>query len=118
MYSEADVLARCMHNTEDALRGVFFPMFKAEFDHIVGVPAQCGYQTPTHCLRGITFEQWKLIRYAEFRAANYPKMEEQLDMHFHDREDGTSTAFEAIKAVKERYPKPEPDSWLWRYLQN
>lgn len=106
MYSEAHVLANCMHNSEDVLRDVFFPMFKDEFDEVVGVPKQSGYQTPTHCIKGITFEEWKLLRYKEFRKANYPSIQEQFDMQYHDKEEGTTLWHDAIQAVKDKYPKP------------
>jgi len=45
-------------------------------------------------------------QYQRDRASAYPELEEQLDMIYHDKEDGTNNWFEAIKGVKEKYPKP------------
>jgi len=36
----------------------------------------------------------------------YPELKEQLDMIYHDQVNGTTTFRDAIKAVKDKYPKP------------
>tara|TARA_Y100001938_G_scaffold36353_1_gene50130 strand:+ start:941 stop:1285 length:345 start_codon:yes stop_codon:yes gene_type:complete len=36
----------------------------------------------------------------------YPELKEQLDMIYHDQVNGTTTFKDAIKAVKDKYPKP------------
>lgn len=36
----------------------------------------------------------------------YPSIQDQLDMLYHDKTEGTSTWVDAIKAVKEAHPKP------------
>ena len=41
------------------------------------------------------------------RVAAYPSIGDQLDMQYHDAEDGTTTWADAIAAVKEAHPKPE-----------
>lgn len=51
-------------------------------------------------------EQEKLA-YQRERRQEYPPIEEQLDMMWHDKKDGTNVWFETIKAIKEKYPKPE-----------
>jgi hypothetical protein len=43
--------------------------------------------------------------YAEKRALEYPRIEEQLDMLYHDMSDGTSTWLDAVMAIKAKYPK-------------
>jgi hypothetical protein len=43
--------------------------------------------------------------YARARAEAYPSWQEQLDMMFHDRTEGSRTWLNAIEAVKEAYPK-------------
>ena len=43
--------------------------------------------------------------YKEKRAAEYKPLAEQLDMQYHDVEDGTETWLDHIKAVKAKYPK-------------
>ncbi len=45
--------------------------------------------------------------YARARQAEYPSIEDQQDMQFHDAIDGTTTWQDAIQAVKTKYPKPE-----------
>ena len=44
--------------------------------------------------------------YAQDRIAAYPNIEEQLDMKYHDKKDGTTTWEDAVQAVKDAHPKP------------
>ena len=48
-----------------------------------------------------------LTQYAQHRAAAYPSLEEQADMAYWDRMNGTTTLDDAISAVKAAHPKPE-----------
>ena len=59
-------------------------------------------------------ENWYLVGYApkepektytELRQKEYPPIQEQLDMIYHDLEDGTSNWQTLIKSIKEKYPK-------------
>ena len=43
--------------------------------------------------------------YKEQRAAEYPSIEDQQDMQFHDAVNGTTTWKDAIQSVKDKYPK-------------
>ena len=43
--------------------------------------------------------------YARSRARAYPSLQDQADMQYHDAVDGTTTWQNAIKAVKDKYPK-------------
>jgi len=43
--------------------------------------------------------------YKEQRATEYKPLAEQLDMQYHDVQDGTETWLEHIKEVKAKYPK-------------
>ena len=43
--------------------------------------------------------------YIEQRKNEYPSMDEQLDMQYWDSVNGTTTWKDAIKAVKDKYPK-------------
>ncbi len=43
--------------------------------------------------------------YKEKRAAEYSPLAEQLDMQYHDVQDGTETWLDHIKEVKAKYPK-------------
>jgi hypothetical protein len=43
--------------------------------------------------------------YARARKEAYPSWQEQMDMMFHDKTEGSRTWLDAIEAVKEAYPK-------------
>jgi len=46
------------------------------------------------------------LAYRGKRADEYPSIEEQLDMQYHDKVNDTTTWKDAVKAVKDKYPKP------------
>jgi|14BtaG_2_1085337.scaffolds.fasta_scaffold125162_2 hypothetical protein len=43
--------------------------------------------------------------YQEPRRRAYPSLQDQADMRYHDAVNGTTTWQDAIKAVKDKYPK-------------
>lgn len=43
--------------------------------------------------------------YQELRAADYPMMQDQFDMIYHDNIDGTTVWLDTIQAVKTKHPK-------------
>jgi len=43
--------------------------------------------------------------YSELRRRAYPPIDEQLDMQYHDQEDGTTTWHDLIESIKLKYPK-------------
>jgi hypothetical protein len=45
--------------------------------------------------------------YQRLRAAEYPTIQQQMDMQYWDSVNGTTTWQDAINAVKAKYPKPE-----------
>ena len=45
------------------------------------------------------------LSYAEKRQQEYKPLAEQLDMQYHDVQDGTETWLDHIKEVKAKYPK-------------
>ena len=53
---------------------------------------------------------WWEYEYERKREKHYPTIEHQLDLLFHDIEEGrldkTGSFYRAIKSVKEKYPKP------------
>tara|TARA_B100000073_G_scaffold162276_1_gene134228 strand:- start:187 stop:576 length:390 start_codon:yes stop_codon:yes gene_type:complete len=49
--------------------------------------------------------QEEVNEYQRQRAFEYPPIEEQQDMQFHDAVNGTTTWKDAIQAVKDKYPK-------------
>ncbi len=46
------------------------------------------------------------LTYAEKREREYPSIRDQLDMQYHDKVNGTTTWKDAIKVIKDKYPKP------------
>jgi hypothetical protein len=45
-------------------------------------------------------------QYQRDRVKAYPRIEDQLDMQYHDKKDGTTTWEDAVQAVKDANPKP------------
>mgnify|MGYP001224605133 FL=1 len=43
--------------------------------------------------------------YVELRVADYPSLEDQFDMQFHDQANGTTTWKDTIQEIKNRHPK-------------
>ena len=54
--------------------------------------------------------QEEVNEYQRQRAAEYPSMADQQDMQFHDAVNGTTTWKDAIRAIKDKYPKQTMDS--------
>ena len=50
--------------------------------------------------------EWDSIKYQRDRATSYPSIQEQLDMLYWDRKNGTKTWEESIDKVKADNPKP------------
>ena len=71
----------------------------------------CGY-----LIEAIDNEHFKIVErpvivqpeptYAELRQQEYPPIEEQLDMLYWDKVNGTNLWQETITEIKEKYPKP------------
>ena len=51
-------------------------------------------------------EKAELTKYVYARAEAYPSLNDQADMAYWDRQNGTTTLDDAIKAVKDAHPKP------------
>ncbi len=45
-------------------------------------------------------------QYQRDREKEYPTWQDQLDMQYHDKKDGTTTWEDAVQAVKDAHPKP------------
>ena len=50
-------------------------------------------------------EHIKIETYKDYRAKEYPSIQEQLDMQYWDKINGTNKWQQAINAVKQKYPK-------------
>ena len=51
-------------------------------------------------------KQYQRDRTEKPEKGGYPKIEDQLDMLWHDKKDGTTTWEDAVQAVKDANPKP------------
>ena len=51
--------------------------------------------------------EWENAQYRRDRVKIYPRIQDQLDMLYWDKINGTDTWQQAIDAVKTQYPKPE-----------
>jgi len=49
--------------------------------------------------------EWDATQYQRDRAAAYASIGDQLDMRYHDLQDGTTTWADHVAIVKEAYPK-------------
>jgi hypothetical protein len=49
-------------------------------------------------------EQYKIDR-----ASEYPSIQEQLDLQYHDALNGTTKWKDKIKSIKDKYPKPSEE---------
>ena len=49
---------------------------------------------------------WAATEYQRQRAAEYPSVQDQMDMQYWDAVNGTTTWQDAIAAIKAKYPKP------------
>jgi len=51
-------------------------------------------------------KQYQRDRTKEPSDGGYPYLEDQMDMMWHDKKDGTTTWEDAVQATKDKYPKP------------
>jgi len=51
--------------------------------------------------------EWEYNQYRRDRAQAYPRIQDQLDMLYWDKINGTNTFEQAIEAIKSQYPRPE-----------
>ena len=50
--------------------------------------------------------EYEAKKYQRDRAKEYPSWQDQLDMLWHDKKDGTTTWEDAVQAAKDAHPKP------------
>jgi len=55
----------------------------------------------------VVYQEWKDKEYARHRAIEYPRVEEQMDMMYHDNLNGTTNWKDLVDSIKAAYPKPE-----------
>jgi hypothetical protein len=69
----------------------------------IGQPSEIEIQLEISRLQELA----QLNEYKKIRKAAYPSIEEQLDMIYWDKVNGTNLWQESIDSVKQQYPKPE-----------
>ncbi len=63
-------------------------------------------QADIDAARVILDAEFAASKYKTDRAEEYPSIGDQLDMLYWDKKNGTTTWDDAVKAVKDKYPKP------------
>ena len=76
----------------------------AEYDKTINEWAQASFDQEVET--ALIADGGQSAKYAQYRAAAYPSIADQLDMQYHDGVDGKTTWADAIAAVKTKYAKP------------
>jgi hypothetical protein len=76
----------------------------AEYDKTIDEWAKVSFDQEVE--KAMIADGGQSAKYAQYRAAAYPRIADQLDMQYHDSVDGTTTWADAIAAVKTKYAKP------------
>ena len=84
--------------------GVSIDLTTAEYDKTINEWAQASFDQEVE--KAMIADGGQSAKYAQYRAAAYPSIGDQLDMQYHDSVNGTTTWADAIAAVKTKYAKP------------
>ena len=84
--------------------GVSIELTTAEYDKTIDEWAQASFDQEVET--ALIADGGASAKYAQYRAAAYPSIADQLDMQYHDSVNGTTTWADAIAAVKTKYAKP------------
>ena len=84
--------------------GVSIDLTTAEYNKTIDEWAQASFDQEVET--ALIADGGASAKYAQYRAAAYPSIADQLDMQYHDSVDSTTTWADAIAAVKTKYPKP------------
>ena len=76
----------------------------AEYDKTIDEWAQASFDQEVET--ALIADGGQSAKYAQYRAAAYPSIADQLDMQYHDGVNSTTTWADAIAAVKTKYAKP------------
>jgi len=83
--------------------GVSIALTTAEYDKTIDEWAQASFDQEVET--ALIADGGQSAKYAQYRAAAYPSIADQLDMQYHDSVDGTTTWIDAISVIKQKYPK-------------
>ena len=84
--------------------GVSIDLTTAEYNKTIDEWAQASFDQEVET--ALIADGGQSAKYAQYRAAAYPSIGDQLDMQYHDSVDSTTTWADAIAAVKTKYAKP------------
>ena len=85
------------------VNGVTSTLSTAEYNKTIDGWAQASFDQEVE--KAMIADGGQSAKYAQYRAAAYPSIADQLDMQYHDSVNGTTTWADAIAAVKANYPK-------------
>lgn len=83
------------------VNGVRVPLTEEEIQQVLHDREQARLEEEARLLKEQRTE------YMRLRQAEYPPLEEQFDMMYHDRINGTENWLDTITMIKAKYPKPE-----------
>ena len=86
------------------VNGVTSTLSTAEYNKTIDGWAQASFDQEVE--KAMIADGGQSAKYAQYRAAAYPSIADQLDMQYHDGVDSTTTWADAIAAVKTKYAKP------------
>jgi len=85
-----------------------FQLTNGDFDTInwldTGIENQCTKEEVETKLAELN-TAYNNLEYSRNRELEYPSWQDQMDMQYHDKKDGTTTWQDAVQAVKDKYPK-------------
>ena len=76
----------------------------AEYDKTIDEWAKVSFDKEVE--KAMIADGGQSAKYAQYRAAAYPSIGDQLDMQYHDSVNSTTTWKDAIAAIKTKYAKP------------
>jgi len=74
-------------------------------DHLIGDKVEITQEEANLIIEAKQEKRHAALGYAEKRTMEYKPIAEQLDMQYHDVQDGTETWLDHVRSVKESHPK-------------
>ena len=94
-----------MENYKDSNNNIYAYEEDGSQDHLIGNKIKITQEEANLIIQAKQEKRHAALGYAEKRAMEYKSLAEQLDMQYHDVQDGTETWLDHIKEVKAKYPK-------------
>ena len=94
-----------MKNYKDSNNNIYAYEEDGSQDHLIGNKIKITQEEANLIIQAKQEKRHAALGYAEKRTMEYKPIAEQLDMQYHDVQDGTETWLDHIKEVKAKYPK-------------